>query len=93
MNDDAKIERFRKAAIEAVSAATPMRVVLKGGETLQGIPERISSDAENAPSAWNPPMTPEEQQHFGPVEYVLTIAGKEILAQEVEEFAVLDAAV
>lgn len=84
--DEAFSWAFFRASSEAVSAGLPMRVVLKGGETFDAIPESISRDVSNVRPREFPPD--EFEDEFGPAEHVLLIAGNQILAQEVREFTV-----
>jgi len=87
MTEDPRFEQFTNVALDAAVHDRAMRVVLKGGETLEGVPEEVSDDATNAAL---PDATPEEQAMFGPVERVVTIAGTSVLAQEVESFEVIE---
>jgi hypothetical protein len=84
------IERFKRAATDAIFNDSPMRIVLKGGETLEGVLERVVEDASKTPASFSPPIFLGQEPYSGPEEFVVTISGKEILAQEVAEFAVLD---
>jgi hypothetical protein len=85
-------EDFFAVVSDAVSRGRCMRITLKGGKSLEGVPESVSADAENAPPAWEPdPLPPDVADQYGPVEILVRIAGQEILAQEVESFILLDA--
>jgi hypothetical protein len=82
---DAFIHAFQVAAGEAVSEGLPMKITLKGGEHIEGVPESVESDASNRPGAFTPP---DEEHLYGPMEHTVQIEGKDILAQEVREFTV-----
>ncbi len=86
MSEDPRLQQFSETALSAAINDLTMRVVLKGGETLEGVPEEVSEDATNAAL---PGSTPEEEAHFGSIERVVTINGTSILAQEVEQFTLL----
>jgi hypothetical protein len=86
MSEDPRLQQFSETALNAAINDLTMQVVLKGGETLEGVPEEVSEDATNAAL---PGSTPEEEAHFGPIERVVTINGTSILAQEVEQFRLL----
>ena len=92
MSENDFIEQIRRTADEAMHAGRQVRCMRKGGEVVEGVVEEVCSDSENAASSFNPPMTAEEEEHFGPEEHVFTIAGEEILAQEVAELTLLDTA-
>ena len=63
-----------------------MRLELKGGEIVEGIPESVHADASNRPSIFTPPS--EEHLYVDRVEVDVTIAGKKVLLQEVAGFRV-----
>jgi hypothetical protein len=87
-----EIERLLQEAGDAMQAGRSMRIVLKGSEVLEGVPERIRGYTRNWPPVFDPPKTAEEAKPYGRVKHVIVIAGTEILAQEVAEFTLLDAA-
>ncbi len=87
--DDERIEAFRRAVHEAVSSGKRMRLRLRGGEVLEGVPT-FSAGFGKTPMASSEPVPRDEQQHYGPPEFVVTIDGQEILAQEVEYFEVIE---
>jgi hypothetical protein len=86
--DAVLIDSLKRAATDAVSNGTPMRLALKSGEVLEGVPESVAVDAMNAP-AINTPLASFEREHFGPTEVTIMLAGTAVLAQEVREFAVV----
>jgi len=89
--DQALVDDVKETATEAMSNGQAMRFVLKGGEVLEGVPTRVSVDATNAPAFFNTPLDPTERDLFGPTEITIEIDDTTILAQEIQEFAVLAA--
>lgn len=71
------------AASEAVSAGLHMRLALKGGEVIEGVPDTVRVNVEDVP----PRGTPQSELHlYGAREETIQIAGAEILLQEVASF-------
>lgn len=68
---------------EAVSEGLILRLVLKGGESVEGIPDSVDIDASNRPGRW----TPKDEEHlYGPMESTIQVGSLAVLAQEVREF-------
>ena len=88
-SEQALIRRLRAEVGQAVSDGRPIRLVLKGGEVLEGIPHCIRVNVSSRPGSGNSPLAVEEHGLFGPAEVVVELAGTAVLAQEVEDFAVL----
>jgi hypothetical protein len=86
--EEAFIRRLRAAVVEAVSERWRVRLVLKSGEMLEGIPESINVNVANRPSSSNSPLAVEEWGHVGPAEVVIELAGTPVLSQEVEDFEI-----
>jgi len=72
---------------EAVSGGLPMRLALKGGEVLTGVPDSVKSDASSRPPSGG---TPSELRHLyvDRVEVSVELGGTEVLLQEVASFTV-----
>lgn len=73
------------AADEAVSAGLHLRLTLKGGEVIQGVPDTIRVDVENVAPRGTPPS---ELHLYGSREQTIQIAGSEILLEEVASFTI-----
>lgn len=76
------------AADEAVSGGLHLRLVLKGGEVLEGVPETVSGDASNRPPAFGSTPPSERGLYVDRVETSVEIAGTEVLLEEVASFTV-----
>jgi len=75
------------AADEAVSGSLHLRLVLKGGEIVEGVPETVRSDASNRPGFGAPPPS-ERGLYVDRVETSVDIAGTKVLLEEVASFTV-----
>ena len=75
------------AAGEAVSGGLHLRLVLKGGEVVEGVPETVRGDASNRP-AFGPAPPSERGLYVDRVETSVEIAGTEVLLEEVASFTV-----
>jgi hypothetical protein len=71
---------LQRVAGEAVSEGLPMRLLLKSGEILEGVPENVTVDHSNVGPR---DMAPHEAEFYGPPEYTVTLSGTSVLAQEV----------
>lgn len=93
--DETFIGLLKRAVQEAMPrdadgwAGLRIRLVLKDGDVIEGLPEQLDIDAENAPAFFNTPLSETDREAFGPVEVTVTIAGGGVLAQQIREFVVL----
>ena len=79
------ISALSHAAGEAVSAGLHLRLVLKGGEVIGGVPLAVSVDVEDVAPRGTPPS---ELHLYGAREETIQIADSEILLEEVASFTV-----
>ena len=79
------IGALRHAAGEAVSAGLHLRLVLKGGEVIEGIPQAVGVDVEAVAPRGTPPS---ELDLYGAREETIQIADSEILLEEVASFTI-----
>lgn len=74
------LRALNATATEAVSGGLHPQLVLKGGEVLEGVPERVRADASGRPPAG--PLPPEERaMYVDRVEVSVELAGTEVLLQ------------
>jgi hypothetical protein len=79
------ISALSHAAVEAVSAGLLLRLALKGGEVIEGIPLAVGVDVEDVPPRGTPPS---ELHLYGAREETIRIADSEILLEEVASFTI-----
>lgn len=75
------------AADEAVSGGLHLRLVLKGGEVVEGVPETVRDDASNRP-AFGSTSPSERGLYVDRVETSVEVGGTEVLLEEVASFTV-----
>lgn len=75
------------AADEAVSGRLHLRLVLRGGEVVEGVPQTVSSDASNRPAFGSTPPS-ERGLYVDRVETSVEVGGTEVLLEEVASFTV-----
>lgn len=71
---------------EAVSGGLQLRLELKGGEVVEGVPQSVNDDASNRPGFGYEPPPGERPLYVDRVETSIKIAGTEVLLQEVAVF-------
>lgn len=77
------INALSHGAGEAVSAGLHVRLVLKGGEVVEGVPDAIAIDAEDVPPHGMPAS---DVQLYGAREETIQIGDSKILLEEVASF-------
>ena len=75
------------AADEAVSGRLHLRLLLKGGEVVEGVPDAVRGDASNRPPFGSTPPS-ERGLYVDRVETSVEVGGTEVLLEEVASFTV-----
>lgn len=86
-SEKALVRRLRAEVGDAVSEGSPSRLVLRGGEVLERIPDRVHVDLSDRPRSANSPRAVKESALDRPVEVVIDVAGTPFLAQDVQDFS------
>lgn len=73
-------------AQEAVNGGLHLRLVLKGGEVVEGVPQAWKGDAANRPGFGYDPPPDQRHRYVDRVETSIEIAGTDVLLQEVAAF-------
>ena len=81
------LHALNTAADEAVSGRLHLRLALKGGEVVEGVPEAVHVDASNRPAFGSTPSS-ERGLYVDRVETSVGVGGTEVLLEEVASFTV-----